>query len=273
MIEKVKLHIDTIGYSNKKEIKDKEKGIDKSNEIKYRVQNSQPSEYTIDSLKKEIEKGKTISPSVMRGTKAQDFIEQQLFMVDIDNANEQYPILNVDDAINICKNNNIPLAFYYYSFSHTEEKPKYRLVFILDEIVTNKETRDKINKNLVSLFPQADKSCINADRIFYGTNNKVEICNIAETLSTEHILFLNPVVEEKLPQNQKYDAELDKLKAEFDFCSYLEKRNGPIFRQGGNYITFENCEICGHHQDLTYYQDTNTFKCFGANGGQSRFNY
>lgn len=269
MIEKVKLHIDTIGYSSKKEIKDKDKHIDKANEIKCRVQNSKPVELTIPELINIIENGKSVSPTIMKGLKANDFVEQQVFMVDIDNTYEQYPILSVEEAINICKNNNIPLAFYYYSFSHTEEKPKYRLVFILDKAVTNKEIRDKINKNLVSLFPQADKSCVNADRIYYGTNKEAKICNIDETLSVEHILSLSPPLEEKQTQKQEYDTELDKLKAEFDFFSYLEKRNGPIYRQGSNYITFENCEICGHKEDLTYYQDTNTFKCFGANGGQA----
>ena len=262
MIEKVKLHIDTISYSSKEDVKKNVQAI------KNRVQKNNAIEINIDDFVKAITQGKTFSPAVMKGTHQNDFIEQQVFAVDIDNANEQYPILSIEEAINICKNNNLPLAFYYYSFSHTEEKPKYRLVFILNKAVTNKEIRDKINKNLVSLFPQADKSCVNADRIFYGTNKKAKICNITETLSTEHILSLSPIEEEKQTQKKEYDTELDKLKAEFDFCSYLEKRNGPIKSNNGEYIMFENCEICGHKEDLAYYKDTNTFKCFGANGGQ-----
>ena len=186
MIEKVKLHIDTIGYSSKEDVK---KNVQV---IKNRVQKNNAIEINIDDFVKAITEGKTFSPAVMKGTHQNDFIEQQVFPVDIDNADEQCPILSVEEAKNICINNNIPLAFFYYSFSHTEEKPKYRLVFILDKAITDKETRDKINKNLVSLFPQSDKSCVNADRIYYGTNKKTEICNINETLSVEHILSLFP---------------------------------------------------------------------------------
>lgn len=260
MNETIKLHIDTIGYKDKKSVKKN------ANIIKYRVQHSQPVEVSIDELIEAIQHGKTFSPAVMKGAKSDDFIEQQLFAIDIDNNNKNSPILQIQDAINICYRNNCPVAFYYPSFSHTEELPKYRLVFILDKIVRNKNIRDTIMNNLCSLFGQADLSCLNADRLFFGTDKEVKKVDTENLLKTEIALGLFPPKIENRYDKKSFDTELEKLKNEFDFFDYLLKRNGPIITDNGKYTMFENCEICGHHKDLVYYKDSNTFHCFGANG-------
>lgn len=266
MIKTIKLHIDSVGFKNKKLVK-KNVGI-----IKKRVQQSKPIEINVDQFIEAIECGKTFSPAIMKGTKRNDFIEQQIFPIDIDNNNTNLAILQVQDAINICNKNNLPLAFYYPSFSHTEEKPKYRLVFILDKAITDRKERNLIMNYLCSLFEQADKSCVNEDRIFYGTNKKVVKCDITNPVMKKHILTLISSQKENKILNEdtskKYNKELEKLKQEFDFCGYLERRNGGIKSDNGNYVTFYKCEVCGHNEDLVYYRDTNTFKCFGANGGQ-----
>lgn len=271
MIKTIKLHIDNVGYKNKKLVKQNVRAI------KNRVQHSKPIVISADEFVKALEEGKTFSPAIMKGTKKSDFIEQQIFAIDIDNNNENLPILQIQDAINICNKNNLSLAFYYPSFSHTEEKPKYRLIFVLDKVITNKDERNLIMNNLCSLFEQADKSCVNEDRIFYGTNKKVIKCDITNPVKKENILSLSSLKIENKDFNgdtqKKYNKELEKLKQEFDFCSYLAQRNGGIKSDNGNCVTFYKCEVCGHNDDLAYYRDSNTFKCFGANGGQFRFNY
>ncbi|MGN1326772.1 MAG: hypothetical protein ACI4VQ_01635, partial [Clostridia bacterium] len=267
MIGELKLHIDTVGFEDKKSVK-RDVGA-----IKNRVQKSEPIKIDVDGFVKAIESGKTFSPAIMKGTTKNDFIEQQIFPVDIDNNNGNLPILQIQDAINICNQNNLPLAFYYPSFSHTEEKPKYRLVFILDKAITDRDERNSIMNYLCSLFEQADKSCINEDRIFYGTDKKVIKCDTTNPVKAEDILKLLPAKVDKELSNQSasknYDNELEKLKQEFDFCNYLAERNGGIKSNSGDYVAFYNCEVCGHRDDLRYYKDNNTFKCFGANGGQS----
>lgn len=260
MVEKVKLQIDTIGYDSKQKVKNDIRIV------KNRVQCSSPVDISIDDFIQAIRMGKTFSPAVMIGKKANDFLEQQLFAVDIDNENKNIPILQIQDALEICKKNSIPVAFYYHSFSYTTIKPKYRIVFILENPVTNINIRNTIAKNLCSLFEQADKSCVNADRIFFGTNKEVVKCDIITKIDFEKILGLFAPKIENTAIEKNYDNELEKLKANFDFCNFLEKRNGPVYSNNGNYIMFENCEICGHHRDLVYYKTTNTFYCFGANG-------
>lgn len=267
MIEELKLHIDKVGFKDKETVKQN------VGTIKNRVQNSNPIVINVDEFIKAIEEGKTFSPAIMKGTKGTDFMEQQIFPIDIDNNNDKLPILQIQDAIDICNKNNLPLMLYYPSFSHTEEKPKYRLVFVLDKAITNRNDRNLIMNNLCSLFGQADKICVNEDRLFFGTDKKVIKCDTINLVKAEDILKLLPTKTDKEFSNENtsknYDKELEKLKQEFDFCSYLAERNGGIKSNNGNCITFYKCEVCGHNEDLAYYRDTNTFKCFGANGGQS----
>lgn len=263
MEEKVKLHLDTIGYKEKPT-------NDDMAIIKNRVQrDSPPVEVTLKELIEAIQEGKAVSPAVMKGTKAKDFIQQQVFMVDIDNTNTQEPILQVADAISICEKNGLHVAFYYYSFSHTEELPKYRLVFILDETITDNIIRLSIMQRLIDLFKQADKSCKNADRIFFGTDKETVICDLKARINVDTVLkiSLKPTMEKRDKSYiGKTDSELDKLKRDFDFLSYLKERNGNVVRDNPRYIMFENCEICGHHNDLVYYPETNSFNCFSDDG-------
>ena len=100
MEEKFKLHIDKIGYKDKKFSNNNEE----MKNLKYRLQGaSPPVEVTLKELMEAVQEGKSVSPSVMKGTKADDFLEQQVFMVDIDNTNTKKPILQVADAISICE--------------------------------------------------------------------------------------------------------------------------------------------------------------------------
>ena len=262
----VKLHIDKIPYETK-ELAKKDYGA-----IKVRLQqDSLPINATVNELAKALQEGKSVSPAVMSGTKAEDFIEQQVFFIDIDNTVEDIPLLQVDEAIAICKKNHLPLVFYYYTFSHTAEIPKYRLVFIMDEVITDNTLRLMIIKSITKLFGQADTSCVNADRIFLGTNNEVIICNLEARISIDSILDIaSKSIIEKRVDFIEDDSELDKLKKEFDFFNYLKKRkgNGKVKNENTRYAMFETCEICGHKNDLVYFKDTNSFYCFGAGGNK-----
>lgn len=262
--EKVKLHIDKVGYKDKALAK---KEFDK---IKVRVQRrSSPVEITLKELIEELKKGKAVSPAVMSGTREKDFIEQQVFMVDIDNKKTDIPILTVENAISICEEYHLPLAFYYFSFSHTEKLPKYRLVFVMNEVITDNVLRATIVQRFIELFEQADICCRNADRVFFGTNKEAVICDLESRITLETILKIPPksIMENRDKKyTEKTDSELDKMKRDFDFLSYLKKRNGKLKRDTSIYAMFENCEICGHHDDLVYYYETNSFFCFNDEG-------
>src|SRR5574344_1691207 len=177
---KVKVHIDTKCY--------KEKPKDFST-IKPRLQSKDTiQEIELTELIKKIKQGYSISPAIMKnGISASNWTEQSLFMVDIDNDNNDLPLLKPSKALEICKRNNLHPICYYFSFSHSKTKPKYRLVFLMNETITDTNTRNKIISSLIDLFQQSDSKCNNADRIFLGTNKEVVICDLKATINLEAI--------------------------------------------------------------------------------------
>ena len=257
---KFKLMIDHFSY------KSKPGGTD-CGRIKYQAKEH---EATIAEYVSVIENGQSVILGVMNGTKAADWQEQQLFMVDIDNDKTELELLTPVRAIAICRENGICPTFYYPTFSDTEEKPKFRLGFIMDEVVREEKQRKQICLALLSLFEQADMSCHNADRIFYGTDKKVVVVDEESKISMEDInAFYKqtapaaPINQQK--QNKKRRGKLALLIESFDFFGYLKERNGNYHAVGED-LMFDTCEICGHNDDLVYYPKTNSFYCFGASG-------
>lgn len=271
----MRLHIDTKGYTQKPK--------DSIAIIKNRLQkDTPPTEATLTEIIAKIEQGYSISPAVMvGGASAVNWQEQQAFFIDIDNDKADSPLLPVDEALAICKANNILPAFYYYSFSHTEAKPKYRLCFICNEVVCNINTRAVIMDTLISLFPQADTTCSNADRVFFGTNIKAVICGLEIDFTLDDVLnAYTPQTLKETPHSTKkdfsaYPADIDLLKRDFDLLGYMRGRNGATVKDNAKYVMFKTCELCGHNEDLVYYYSTNTFMCFGSgcNRGGSIIDY
>jgi len=260
---KIKVHMDKTAYQQKP----------KSGEmagIKARLQNnSAPRNMEISDIIQRLERGYAISPAVMGGMRAADWQEQRLFMVDVDNDAADIPILSPTDALIICQRNDLQPVFYYPTYSDKPDKPKYWIAFITDEPITDINVREKLMQTLVSLFPQSDTACVNADRFFLGTNKPVIINNLDARISVDEVLAVpKPPSNEtrRYVKNLTADFELENLKRDFDFLGFLKERNGECIPQKGGY-KFKNCEICGHHNDLMYYTSTNTFYCFSANGG------
>ena len=254
----MQVHIDTKGYTAKPK--------EHISIIKPRLQSSSTiKDISPKELISYIEQGYSVSPAVMdgKGCKAENWISQQHFMVDIDNDKDK-PILTVEKALELCERYNLPPAFLYYSFSHTEQKPKFRLCFIMSETVTNTILRAAIAETLVKVFPQSDTSCTNADRVFFGTNKDVCICDLSATVSIESIMSIYKPPQAR--QTKPDDMELERLKRDFPFFAYLQERNGKTVFNNSKSAMFECCEICGHKKDLVYFYDTNTFFCFGASG-------
>ena len=184
---KILVQIDSKAYTQKPEGKE-------IGGIKSRTQKSEAQNLTIEKFATEIEQGKSFSPGILEGgLGASNWKEQQIFGVDIDNNDETLPILTPKEAMKICKDNGVLPALCYKTFSSSKEKPKFRLMFKLNEPVKDEGRRLIVASSLVALFPQADRSCINADRIFFGTNKKVAAKQIATTLFTVLGTGIEPV--------------------------------------------------------------------------------
>ena len=264
---KIRLHIDPKGV-------DKKPTTNEWGRISQRVlRETSVKEVTVQQLAQKIRAGHTICPAVLNGSKAADWQEQQVFMVDIDNANQERPQLSQEQALAICGEYDLPPAIYYQTFSHSKSHPKFRLVFIMDSVVTDPNTRRMIVERLVSIFPQSDKACMNANRIFLGTNKEVILHNKNAQITVDKVLAI-PIAastsdeyssrSNNHPEIRK-NSELAAKIRNFDFLSYLAERNGP-YSESGNTVKFQNCEVCGHKDDLRYYKATNTFYCFSSSG-------
>ncbi len=247
------VQIDSVAY------KEKPQGNEIA-KIKARTQGSVPREFTIKDFSEMVQKGFSFSPGILEnGLKAENWTEQQIFCIDIDNENKNEPIMEVKQAIEICKDKGLPITMLYYSYSFTKEKPKFRLVFVLCKPIKNKYHRKIFINNLISLFPQADKSCVNPDRIFFGTNN---LCKVSS-----NYINLEKIIEFCQPTVENLSAELEQLKDNFDFQTYLEEDyHCEKLRENDETIMYKQCPICGHNNCFVYYKKTKTFYCFGQHG-------
>lgn len=102
------------------------------------------------------------TPAVLKGYSATDWVSQQVFVLDFDGDFTPDQFLKRLRSLEMDEPNII-----YTTFSDSPEKRKFRVVFILDEPITDFGYADSIRKSLVIIFPEADKKCTDAPRFFY----------------------------------------------------------------------------------------------------------
>ncbi len=271
-MEKIKLLIDNKPYTSKPDSKE-------TGGIKTRLANAEAlKEYTLNEIVECIGKGYTFVPAVLEnGTKNENWKQQQLIGVDIDNEVEA-EILTPEEAITLLNDKGIKICAYYHTFNSSEVKPKFRLLFILKEATCNQEEAKLIIKTLMDLLPQADKACKDLSRLFYGTNKEVKIIDPEARITLEDVIkFAKPEAEAKTEDNTDYEvsSNLKQLTKEFDLEKYMIQDGNEVCGSSGSWTYFKTCKICGHKDCLRYHKDNNTFYCFGANGckGGNIINY
>jgi len=133
--------------------------------IKNRIPSLQAKAYTLEMLENKLVSGHTCIPAAIKSQ--QDWQDgknfYQVFMVDIDNVatvngiKQKYTIhdekhVTVNKMVEYCKSINLIPTFIYYTFSHTEQQHKFRLVFVLDLPTSSKETVKDIYDFLKETF-------------------------------------------------------------------------------------------------------------------------
>jgi len=150
---------------------------DESKGIQFRLVQT---EIEIEDLAKLLSKGATFKPALLKGRKSIDWIGQQLFALDFDGGT------TIEKELNNCGDLNILPIFGYKTFSYTQYKEKFRLVFCSNIQITNVEIRNKFQKLLIALFPNSDSVTFDPTRLFFGGkelincdyNNRININNI-----------------------------------------------------------------------------------------------
>lgn len=114
--------------------------------------------------------GQTMVLGIMKDNtrKKANMIYQEVIALDFDEGSTLEEIQK-DDFI---KSN---ASFIYTTFSHTEEKNKFRVVFILESKLTNNEQVTALYNKLFEMFPTADISCKDSSRFFFGGHKYFEV--------------------------------------------------------------------------------------------------
>ena len=111
-----------------------------------------------------ISNGFTWSPTIFKNNYrvGTDWESQSLFVLDFDNGITPEEILERFNRVNITPN------LIYSTFNDSPQLRKFRVVLFLNDIITNRKERDKIQKSLMLMFPECDPACKDAVRMFLG---------------------------------------------------------------------------------------------------------
>jgi hypothetical protein len=93
------------------------------------------------------------------------FSRTSLLYLDVDNTDPNKPKTKLQDVID----NDDNFLFIYTTPSHTEESPRFRVVYLLDEEIGDAEQLKSVLSYLTSKY-NCDMSCIGPDRAFYGNS-------------------------------------------------------------------------------------------------------
>ena len=103
-------------------------------------------------------------------------------------------------------------SFIYTTFSHTEEHHKFRVVFFLENKLTNNEQVLEVYNKLFNMFPTADVNCKDSSRLFFGGKSYTEI-NFNNRLDANTIVDLpegSPIAE----RQEQLELAVDNTKVE-----------------------------------------------------------
>lgn len=158
----------------------------------------------------------TWSGGIFDGYRSNDtWIEQSEFALDFDNT------IKIEDLLPRCKQFGLVPQIWYKTFSFIPENLRYRLVFFLDQPIKDKKLHEFIALSLLKLFPEADPSCKDKSRFYFGGIESNIIST--EPISTKQFidaLSINLISSDsnslrKLPLDSEY----------FTSLSFAEKRD------------------------------------------------
>jgi hypothetical protein len=93
-----------------------------------------------------------------------DYVSRQVVMVDIDDG------MTIQELFENDFYNEFGAGFYTTA-RHTDTAHRFRILFVLEEPITDCLTMRKVIRGLLEIFDSGDKSCKDASRIYYGIPN------------------------------------------------------------------------------------------------------
>lgn len=242
-------------------------------------------EVTPAQLIEAVKRGRTFTPAVMTGTTADTWAGQQVICADIDNDTGRKdaagkkimldkPLLP-DEARAVMAQHGIDPYFMYYSFSNSETWPKYRIVLILDEALTDAAEAADLAARFTGIFntarPQsADVTSKDNARMYYGGRADSVFYTSGKTTAAAALRALpenSPVEAAQQPAREKVQATAQtglqaRLKADieaFNLAEYIARTESSRMKKNGRALFFNPCPICGHND--CFQVTDNLFHC------------
>jgi len=130
---------------------------------------------TVEELADAVGAGQTWAPAHFREDHrcVKNWSDQQVIALDFDNkpeeiAKDNFGYVSSAEIIERARSFGVPPAFSYRSFSSTEEREKFRVVFVLESPVMEYRIMKAILEAFTGLFPEMDMACTHGASMFYG---------------------------------------------------------------------------------------------------------
>lgn len=262
-------------------------------------------EVTPEQLIESVKQGLTFTPAAMTGTTGDTWQAQQVICADIDNDTGKKDAdghkirlaepLTPEKAREVMAQHGIDPYFMYYSFSNTDNWPKFRIVLVLDAPIIDPATANDLIARFTGIFNKAAYHCADTTasdnaRLYYGGKADCIIYQSGQTTRTQLLQAL-PVYEaieraetpaEALKTQWEYkrtpaqqnglqrpysalQAQFEADKEGFNLAAYVESTTNSRPVKRGRALFFNPCPICGHNDD---FQVTGSiYHCHSASGG------
>lgn len=149
-------------------------------------------EYSLDEIALMQEAKKRIGAGIRHWKR------QQVFAIDFDNEDKDKTRLAgdkyfpIDRALTQCKAVKVPAAFCYTTGSHTEEHHRFRLIFVLDQVIDRLERHQEVMNSLFNIFlvdgeSIVDIKCCDPCRLFYP-GRSIVYKNFSAVVDTDKLI-------------------------------------------------------------------------------------
>jgi hypothetical protein len=175
------------------------------------------------------------------------FVSSQVFGVDVDHGRTEFESLRDDPYL--CKN----ALFAYTTPSHTPEHPRFRIIFVTPEAITNHEHYKKLVVEISDRFG-GDKNARDAVRLWFGSPNAQTIWwgNALDAQELEAILLDNTetkaadIEHKAMATRQLTHSELEKMLSKLprqqDYIDWKRAVSGIFNEFGADHEVFRMLE-------------------------------
>ena len=281
---KIKCYIDKEQFNHKPiSNKNGSEKISEPGRIRNRVPQKIDHDASLEEIIDALAKGQTIIPCMCEKTpQGYRAIEQQLFVVDIDNDKKvngerirvpQDEIMDTEKILEKSKAAGIEVAFIYQTFSskeHREDKEnpykKYHIGIVMDKPITVREHGesglDSVRDYLISVYGTgADTVTGDAARLIYGTRGKEEFETISATVNNSRAIYdkaesyrlgkPEPMKEEKKEEPKPEPKEEQRIKSVMELEEEFKAfQKAPDVRISTGYEQLDICLSGGFTNEL-----------------------